>query len=367
MRWSLCARIVAGVTLAVVTLAPARAEEPADSGPLAAGPLRFRDQFVLSLGFLAPEPAAARVAPPGAWQLDAVWTLSNSWAPSAVLELELDARERREPITQEQLERLAGESPEGGLVLADGEVSRTVLALRRGFRGGFQIELAIPLLRFSGGGLDSLVESFHRAFGVEQAGRLGAPKDDLYLFLDTPEVEYTERRGSSVELGDLVLAGKVRLLDQSSRPLSLSFEALVKLPTGAEEPLSTSGEIDVGARLLAGRTFGRWSAHGSVAAVQLGGSERLGVRSKTLLSATLGVERSLGGRTSLVLQGSASESPFRGVEISRLGERSVQLTAGIKRAVGRRNVLFAGVTENLENFNNSADINLHLGISRALD
>lgn len=360
-------RSVHALIALLLALAPAHAQEPVESSLLGAGPLPFRDRYILSLGFLALEPSSAEVLAPGAWEVDAVWTTANSWAVSALLEIELDARDQRQPIPPEQLERLTGESPDGGIVLADGEVSRTMLTLRRGFRRGVQVELAIPFLRITGGGLDGFIETFHDSLGLEQAGRLGAGKDGLFLFLDTPRIEFTEERSTPVELGDVVISAKYRFLDQRHKPLTLSAEAMVKLPTGASEPLSTSGKIDLGGQLLAARTLGSWSFHAALGLVHLGSSEQLGVSSQTLYSGMAAAERALGSRTSLVFQGSVSESPFSELDTSRIGERTVSFTTGIKRALGRKNVLSAGFTENLENFNNSADVNLHVGISWAIN
>jgi hypothetical protein len=355
--------------LALAALGPALGDEPAGVGsdPLRSGPLRFRDQFVLSVGFLAFDPTPAEVAAPGAWELDAVWTTASSWALSPGVELELEARDQRGPLDRGQLLRLVGESSEQGLLFADGEVSRTVLAVRRGFRPGLEIELAIPLVRFSGGGLDGFIESFHDSAGLQQAGRLGARKDEFFLLLDTSTVDFTEQQSSSLELGDLVLSAKYRILDQKSQPLTLSVSVVAKLPTGAEEPLSTSGEVDLGARVLGGRALGSWSLHGSLGILRLGHSELFGLDSQTLFSGMAAAERVFRTRTSVVFQGAVSESPFEELEFSRIGERSVQFTAGIKQALGKRTVLFAGFTENLENFNNSADVNLHLGISQGLN
>lgn len=362
MRRTLCA-----LALAVVVLPPAAAQSPSPGGPLEAGPLRFRDQFLLSLGFLAFEPTSAVVTPSGEWQLEVIFTTANTWAPSAPLEIELDARDERQPVTIEQLDRLTGVSKDGGLVFVDGEVSRTVLTLRRGFGRGVQLELDIPLLRLSGGSLDGGVESFHDALGIEQAGRPGAPKDQLFVFLDTRRGEFTQQGSSSLQLGDLVLSVKVALLDDQRAPLGLAIEGLVKVPTGADEPLLSSGKADFGAQLLAGHRHGKWSFHGSLGALRLGASERLGLGSQTLFAGMAGVERRFGDRTSLVLQGSVAQSPFEELATSRIGERSVQFTLGAKRALGRNNLLLFGFTENLENFNNSADVNLHLGFRRTLD
>lgn len=360
-------RSVSALILSLLAVGSAQAQEAALHGALSTGPLRFADRFVLGLGFLAFEPAAAEVLPKRSWQLDAVWTTANTWAVSAPLEIELDARPGREPITEEQLNRLTRESRDGSLIFADGEVSRTVVAIRRGFGAGVELELAVPFFRFSGGWLDGIVETFHDSAGIQQAGRRGTEKDNLLIFLNRPGSAFSREEGSSAELGDLVLSAKYQLLDQERKPVTLSVEALVKLPTGAEEPLSTSGEADFGAQLLVGRSLGKWSLHGSAGVLALGSSELLSISSQTLFSGMAAAERVFGSRTSLVFQGVVSESPFKELGASRIGEPSVQFTAGFKQALGRKTVLFAGFTENLENFNNSADVNLHLGISRALN
>jgi len=358
---------VSALLLSLLAIGSAQAQEAALHGALSTGPLRFADRFVLGLGFLSFEPAAAEVLPKRSWQLDAVWTTANSWAVSAPLELELDARPGRGPITEEQLTRLTRESRDESLIFADGEVSRTVLAIRRGFGAGVELELAVPFFRFSGGWLDGVIETFHDSAGIRQAGRSGAERDNLFIFLTRPGSGFSRQESSSLELGDLVLSAKYKLLDQERKPMTLSLEALVKLPTGAEEPLATSGEADFGAQLLIGRNLKKWSLHASAGVLALGSSELLSISSQTLFSGMFAVERVFGRRTSLVLQGVVSESPFKELGASRVGEPSVQFTAGFKRALGRKNVLLVGFTENLENFNNSADVNFHLGISRALN
>jgi len=100
----------------------------------------MRDQFILSLGFLAFEPTSAEVLAAGEWQLDAVFTSASTWALSAPLEIDLDARAERAPVGTEQLRQFIGRSRDGGLVFADGEVSRTVVAVRRGLGGAYRLE-----------------------------------------------------------------------------------------------------------------------------------------------------------------------------------------------------------------------------------
>jgi hypothetical protein len=361
MRPSVCALVL----LLAFGPTPGRASE--ESPLLDTGPLRFRDQFILSLGFLAFEPATATVLEPGKWEFDAVLTTSNSWALSAPLEIELDDREQRQEITLQRLAGLTDSTRDGSLIFADGEVTRTVLALRRGFSGGIQVELTLPLVTLSGGAFDGAVESFHETLGLEQAGRLGSPKDDFLIFLDTRKGLLVEEEGSSLELGDLIVSLKYRLVGADDPSLRVSLEGLIKLPTGSDEPLASSGRLDFGAQLLVGRDVGPWSFHGSAGALLLGSSEYLGTDSQALLAGLVGIERLLGARTSLVLQGSASQSPFQELRTARIHELSIQVTGGIKQLLGRKNVLFVGATENLQNFNNSADVSLHIGISRAFD
>ena len=328
------------------------------------GPLRVRDQFLLGMGFLAFDPVSADILKKGEWQVDLILTVSNDFAHSEVIEDFLEERTQREPLTLEQLRGIDAEDPESGVFLVDGEHYRTALAMRRGLRTGIQVELVIPVINFQGGFLDSTVESFHDLFSLGQAGRLGVPRDAFEVYVRSSEGELFVDEDPGTALGDIVLGAKFDLLRRpEAKSFSLSAESLVKLPTGDEERFTSSGSTDLGLQLLATRYFRKSCLHGSLGLAYLGEMERLGVSSQALVSGMIAYERGLGTRTSILAQMTLSQSPFGDLDLEELKDLSTQLTLGVKRVVGKQ-VLFAGITENVASFDNSPDIGFHLGLTR---
>jgi hypothetical protein len=336
------------------------------SAPARSGPLPVRDHFLLGVGFLAFEPTAADVLPSGSWQLDAVWSLANTWAISPQIDLALQARPGHEPVTLEQLEALAKLSSDGGSIFIDGEVSRLLVAIRRGVGRKLQVELRVPLLDFGGGVLDAPVESFHELVGLAQDGRGGATTDRFLISSTTRRGDLLVQESPAPGIGDIVVGAKLRLSGSASSATRTALETLVKLPAGGSEPIVSSGSIDVGLELLAAHDFRRWSIHGAAGVLFLGASDRLGIDSQRRYSLLGAVELVAGPRSRLVLQLDASESPFQSFATARIGEPASHVTLGWKRAVGRRNQLFVAMTDNIQNFTNAADLDLHFGITRTL-
>jgi len=125
------------------------------------GPLRIREQFLLTQGFLAFDPASGDVLDQGRWQVDFVQSATNSWVMSEAVEQALDAREQRAPLTLKQLRAIEPEGERQGLYFADGELYRTSVAVRVGLGKGLQLGVTIPVLDFQGGFGDGLIETFH--------------------------------------------------------------------------------------------------------------------------------------------------------------------------------------------------------------
>lgn len=348
--------------LALGLTLPVRAE--IDRYLLDTGPLRIRDQFLAGLGYLAFDPVSADLLAAGELQVDLVLTLSNTFAHSTSVESFLTARESRADLTLGALRALAAAEP-GGLFHLDGEHARWALAVRRGIGHGLQLELVVPVIHLGGGFLDPTIEGFHDTFSLGQAGRLGAPRDRFTAYLQSGQREVLLDRGPGTSLGDVVV-GLRRDLHRSgtTSPFELAAEALLKLPTGDADRLSGSGSPDFGVQVLATRYFRRSCLHLAIGAVRLGRHDRFELDAQTLGSGMLAWEVSVGPKTSALLQATVSQSPFTQLDIDELGTASTQLTIGLKHVVGT-SVVFLGITENVVNFNNTADIGLHFGVTRA--
>lgn len=327
------------------------------------GPLRVREQFLLSQGFLAFDPASADVLDKGRWQIDLVQSATNTWVKSASVEEVLEARDSRAPLTLEQLRAIEPESGEG-IYFADGELYRTSAAVRVGVGNGIQLGVTVPLLNFQGGFGDGLIEEFHSSTGFGQAGRVGVPQDGYTVYIRDPEGnELFRDREPGAGIGDITLSLKGRI-PVASKLWKLSLEGLVKLDTGDEQDLYGSGNEDFGAQVHLTRYFERSCIHGSAGVVLLGDSEVFHLDEQTLFSGMLGYERALGSTVSVIVQATASQSPFDDLDIEELDAFAYLVDFGVKKGFNEHLVGFVAFSENFLTFGSSADFGLHLGLTR---
>lgn len=360
---------LSALLLAALAAQPAMAE--VDRYLIDTGPLRIRDQFLPGLGFLGFDPVAADVLEEDEWQVDFLMTSSNSFANSAEVERVLSTRTGRESLGLNDLRGIEPDQPGDGIFHVDGEHRRWALAARRGIGHGMHVEVMVPVLQLTGGFLDSGIESFHDAFSLGQAGRPGVPRDDFRVYTRRPGHETYLDHAPGTVLGDISVGVRYDLLrvlpgaprDPQQSPFRLSVEGLVKLPTGDEDSLAGSGSTDFGVQVIGANYFARGCLHYSLGAIRLGRHELLDLDPQTVLSGMVAWEAGLGDKTTGVVQATFSQSPFSGLESDEIDAASTQITLGVKHAFGP-SVVFVGLTENISNFNNTADIGLHLGLTR---
>lgn len=364
MRQTFCAfRAFLALIAVLATTVPANAE--IDRYLIDTGPLRIRDQFLPGLGYLGFDPVAADILDRGEWQVDFVVTTSNTFAHSLEVEKALESRPGRQPLGLEQLRDIESEKPGRGLFYLDGEHTRGAFAARRGVGHGLQVEVVIPVIHFGGGFLDSTIEGFHETFSLGQAGRLGVPRDRFTAYVRAGDREVFLDRSPGAALGDAVLGARYDLRRGHLDPhVELALEGLVKLPTGDVDRLAGSGSPDFGVQLLGTRYFQRSCLHFSVGTAYLGPHDRFGLDAQTIVSGMTAWEVALGSKTTGLIQATVSQSPFGDLQSAEIDSASTQLTLGAKHAFGK-SVYFLGLTENLASFNNSADIGLHFGVTRA--
>lgn len=333
-------------------------------GFLDTGPLRIREQFLLSQGFLAFDPVSADVLAKGQWQIDAVFSATNTWSLSASVEEFLDAREQAAPLTVEQLRSIEPFDGQDGIYFSDGELYRTSVAVRVGLGKGIQLGLTVPVINFQGGFGDELIEEFHDSTGFGQAGRLGVPQDNYQVYLRDPEGnEIIRNQDPGTGIGDVTLSLKGRVPIPEGR-WRLSLEGLLKLSTGDEEDLYSSGNEDYATQVHVTRYFDRSCIHASFGVLQLGSSEVFNTDEQTLLSGMIGYEHALGRWSSVIAQVSAFESPFQDLEIEELEDVNFLVDVGIKRGFSEHLVGFLAFTENFSTFGASGDFGLHLGLTQ---
>ncbi|NIR60478.1 MAG: DUF3187 family protein [Gammaproteobacteria bacterium] len=329
----------------------------AAGGPAARdfGPLRIRDQFVLGMGFLAFDPIDAHTLPPGHSRVEAVLTQTNTFASSGAVEQALETRPDRRPVGLDFLRGFGDRT-----FFLDGEVSRLAVAMSHGLTPRLQIELTAQMLRFGGGFQDAVIEEFHRGFGLDQKGRLGAPRNAFTVYVRTPERELFIDGPNRSGLSDTVLSMEWALLAPEA-PAQLALQGLAKLPTGNNDALFSTGSLDYGVQLAGSWDLHAGCLHGAVGVLRLGEWELLGIDEQTLLSAMAAYEQAIGEARSVIGQLTYSQSPFEDLGIPELGKDSIQMSLGFKQRLDEHRRFFLALTENVQNFDNTADVGFHVG------
>lgn len=321
------------------------------------GPVPLPEPFPATAPFLALLPEAADPLPPGGFSVTLTASLANTFAHSRSVEPFLNAR-HREPVSREELTALEPVRGSAGVYHLDAEIFQTTLRLRRGFRGGVEVALAIPYLDSGRGRLDRPIERFHGVFDFDRFGREGVPRGAYTFYLHSEgRLEEFSDRAPGPGLGDVRVAVKGRL--PAPHGLDLALEGTVELPTGDESRRYGSGATDVGLRLLASRAWGRsrWTVGGGVTVV--GASDVLLTPRGVLGSGFVAWERPL-ERAGIFVQLSAAESPLQHLGLVELSKPAYILDVGWKVPVAGQTFVVA-LSENFFTFHSSPDVSLHLG------
>lgn len=320
-------------------------------------PLPMRDASLLGLAFLQLEPASPRLLPQGSWEMTFDVTAGNTFARSSELAVALLGRPRG-AITLEELRRTAPASP---LFLFDGETYLATLRLRRGLPGGYQFDVQLPLVTQRGGTLDGHIDVFHGLFGIDDAGRNEQVRGAYLVYLRSSRGELFVDRNPGTGLGDVVVA-LGRGLPSLGATSEIALRVALKLPTGREDELQSTGSPDLGLQLLASRRLGFLLLSGSLSASYLGAWDRLALDPQPGWTATICAEAPLGRSAAAIAQLSAFRSPLSQFGHDELRPPLFQFALGLRRRLPRDASLSASLVENVLFFDNGADIALYVGL-----
>ncbi len=323
------------------------------------GFFQVREQFPLTTGYLILEPISGFTLSPGSWELEATVTQSNTFSASQIVEQTLSARTHREPFTRETFDALAAVDPFDQTHYLDAQISRTALRARRGLGRGFELDLLLPLFRVHGGRTDGLVEGFHDLFGFDQEGRKGVLRDRMSQFVSGQGLELDISESSGLELGDAIVGLRKRLAgDGVSGSVALGLD--VKLPTGDEEYLISSGGVDVGLSGVGSRCWSSRCGHVMLGFVFAGAADTLPTESQTVFQAALAFEQGWRKGWGMVVQGHYWQSYLDDLGFEHFAEDTIQLGVTGSRKTGWGEFLL-GLSENSFSFKNSSDVTFHLG------
>ena len=347
--------------LALVSLAAA----PAVSAELY-GMLPMRDLSPFGFLRLDMRPTHAVLAEPRRWTLETEFATQNTWAMSPEVEDYLTSLESsgRRPLGETEvaaIRELPGEN-----YLVDLETTTVDVTLNYRFTSHLSGYLITSAVSYDHGFLDGTVERFHRAFGLSSYGRPAIARNGVNLIYDLKSGSYTDLARSPTSGGLLDPTIGMRYSGiPLGRSWQLSLAGVVKFAVNGERELLSTGRSDYGLQAAAQWRGARQAFYVNAAAVYYAGGEFL-LEHETEIVPTLivGYEYALTANTNLNLQGYASTSVYShsDTDLDELLANKYQLTAGFRH---RRNdlVISFGITENVQNINNTPDIGFLLGMT----
>ena len=303
---------------------------------------------------------------PGRFSVETDFATQNTWAMSPQIEEYLTGLESsgRRPLGEAELVEIQDLPGENYLV--DLEMTTVDVTLNYRFSPRLSGYLITSAVSYDRGFLDGTVEQFHKAFGLSSYGRPAAARNKVNLIYDLKSASFASlgRSPTSGGLLDPTLG-----LRYSGIPLGhswqLSFEGAIKLAFDGERSLLSTGRADYGLQAAAQWRGARQAFYANASAVYDSGGEFLARQDSQIIPTLIvGYEYALTANTNLNIQGYASPSVYshRDTDLDELLANKYQLTAGFRHR--RNNVLILfGITENVQNINNTPDIGLQLGLS----
>jgi hypothetical protein len=327
------------------------------------GLMRERDLTPFGFMRLDMRPAHAVSTEPGSWAVETDAAFQNTWALSPEVEkyltgLEASGRRELGPEEVQAIRDLPGEN-----YLVDLEAAVYDVTVHYKLARDWSAYLVASGVSFRGGFMDDTIESFHESFGFSTFGRPALARNRVNTIFDLKGSSYTNLdAGSTGGLLDPVF-GLRYSSPQRVRGWNFSVEGAAKVPVAGQRDFLSTGRLDVGLQASAQRFGSRQAFYVNAAAVWYGGGQAPSPTQKQLVpTLVVGYERKLTARTNVNLQAYVSPSLYshEETELRELRANKYQMTLGLRHRV-ENHVWTFGITENLQNINNTPDVGFQVG------
>lgn len=356
----------AGALLATMLAPPAWSqgfptqEESAKHAPAHYGLLRARDLSLFGFLRLDMRPAHAVSGPPGNWAVEVELDYQNTWALSSNVRQYLKSLPGRRDLGPNEIQAIRDLPGEAYLV--DLELGLLEVTFHRKLTNYWGVYVGLSGVQYGGGFVDGGIESFHSAFGIDQAGRPALNRNRANVVLDLKNRQLAQQGPPDGGLLDPTFGVRYTAA-RSPTPWNLVIEGALKVPLAGERAFLSTGEPDLGLQVTLQRFVGNHAFYGSLAGVYTDGTNSIvAYRSQVVPTAVLGYEYRWSRNTSLVGQVYASRSVLdrRDTDLVSLLENKHQGSLGVRYRLGASLVTFA-MTENFINTNNTPDIGFQIG------
>ena len=352
--------LLVAIGLALAHSTPALADEGGFYGLL-----RSRDLSPFGFLRLDMRPAHAVAIEPGTWAFETELAYQNTWALSPDVEeyligLEPSGRRHLGPAEVQAIRDLPGEN-----YLLDIEGATLDVTAHYKLSQDWTLYGTLSAITYSGGFLDSTIESFHETFGFSTFGRPAAARNQTTLVYDLKgaQVVWLDSPTDGGIL-DPVLGVRYTGL-QFSPTWRLTIEAAAKIPVQGERTLLSTGQTDYGVQASLQRTGRRHAYYIDAAAVYYAGASVPAPQDAQVVpTLILGYEFKWTARTNLNFQIYVSDSVYSRdqTDLEELLGTKYQYSLGVRHR--RENWLISvGFTENVQNINNTPDVGLQFGVA----
>ncbi len=329
------------------------------------GLLRSRDLTPFGFLRLDMRPAHAVSIEPGTWAIETQIDYQNTWALSPEVErfltsLESTGRRDLSAADVQAIRDLPGEN-----YLLDLELALLDVTFHYKISNIWTAYVIASGVSYQGGFLDSTIEGFHDSFGFSSFGRPAVTRNQVNLVYDLKSTQYASL-GTPTDGGLLDPTIGLRYSGWTlPGKWNLAAEVAVKVPVAGRRPLLSTGRTDYGVQVSLQRKGQHHAFYVDAAAVYYDGSGEISPQESQIVPTVIfGYERMLTARTNVNLQGYISQSVYsrEDTDLDELLGQKYQLSLGLRHRVSNFLVTF-GVTENLQNINNTPDIGFQLGVA----
>jgi hypothetical protein len=329
------------------------------------GLMRERDLTPFGFMRLDMRPAHAVSTEPGSWAVESDVAFQNTWALSPEVEkylvgLEPSGRRKLGPQELQAIRDLPGEN-----YLVDLEAAVYDVTVHYKLAQNWSAYAVASGVSFRGGFMDDTIEGFHAAFGFSTFGRQALARNRVNTIFDLKGTKYVSlNSGSSGGLLDPVIGARYSS-PQRLRGWNFSVEGAAKIPVAGQRDFLSTGRADYGVQASAQRRGARQALYVDAALVWYGGGQAPAPRERQLVpTLVLGYELRLTAKTNVNLQGYISPTMYsrRETDLRELRANKYQATLGLRHRVDHH-VWTVGITENLQNVNNTPDIGFQVGFA----
>ena len=337
----------------------------ADEGGSFYGLLRSRDLTAFGFLRLDMRPAHAVSIEPGSWAIETELGYQNTWALSPEVEeylisLEPTGRRKLGPAEVQAIQDLPGEN-----YLLDIESALFDFTFHYKLTQNWAAYAIVSAISYQGGFLDSSIESFHKTFGFSSFGRPAVARNQATLIFDlkSAQVVFLEQPTDG-GFTDPTIGFRYTGFNISDN-WRLTLEGAVKIPVQGRKLLLSTGRTDYGVQASLQRHWNRHAFYADAAAVYYAGASQPAPQdSQVIPTVILGYEYKLTARTNLNAQVYISKSVYshRQTDLEDLLGEKYQYSLGLRHRRGSW-LFTGGITENVQNINNTPDVGLQLGLA----